>query len=69
MTSQTQPTEYPRPSGLPFTCTWRTEDGARRQLIVHADDARDARRGARDVAILRGEQVVPGSLAVQQVRR
>lgn len=64
----TAPTALP-PRGLPFTCTWRTTSGERRRLLVHADDAKDARRGCRDLAILRGDEVVPGSLAVQQVRR
>lgn len=57
------------PYGFPFTCTWRTADGGRHQVTVHAIGYFDARRGARDLAILRGDVVVPGTLAVQQVRR
>ena len=37
--------------------------------MIHAEGYFDARRGAKDVAILSGNDVIPGTLAVQQVRR
>ena len=56
------------PRAFPFKCTWRTERGDRREATVNATDHHDARRGARELVGLRGDVIVPGSLAVQQVR-
>lgn len=53
----------------PFLCTWRTTDGTRATLIVHGQSYFDARRAAKENAILAGKELVAGSLAVQQVRR
>ncbi len=59
------------PATVIFVATYRTFGGGHHRVEIPATDYFDARRAARDLAVLRTgpDSLVPGTLAVQEVRQ